>query len=225
MKKGFTLIELLIVVAIIGILAAIAVPNFLNAQIRAKVARAKAELRNLATALESYYVDNEIYMTGEMHCAQGALAGDHSKNNAGATISPNVGQDWLSLTSPISYVSSIPFDPFDNAGKPSPNIAFDDTNDVNYCVGRYDYNTNQSDAWILASNGPAGSAAPGITIGTFPAKLQPGDPIIVSRIVETDYLNQDKGPIWWYEPYQGVLFVYDPSNGTTSGGLIVRTGP
>ena len=59
--KGFTLIELLIVVAIIAILAAIAIPNFLAAQIRAKAARAKSEIRTLATALESYYIDNNLY--------------------------------------------------------------------------------------------------------------------------------------------------------------------
>lgn len=64
MKKedfGFTLIELLIVVAIIAILAAIAIPNFLAAQTRAKVSRAKGEMKTLATALESYYVDNSTY--------------------------------------------------------------------------------------------------------------------------------------------------------------------
>jgi prepilin-type N-terminal cleavage/methylation domain-containing protein len=61
MKRGFTLIELLIVVAIIAILAAIAVPNFLEAQVRAKVSRAKSDLRNLATALESYHVDINHY--------------------------------------------------------------------------------------------------------------------------------------------------------------------
>ena len=59
--KAFTLIELLIVVAIIGILAAIAVPNFLNAQARAKIARAKGDLRSLSTALESYRIDHNRY--------------------------------------------------------------------------------------------------------------------------------------------------------------------
>ncbi|HPA48345.1 MAG TPA: prepilin-type N-terminal cleavage/methylation domain-containing protein, partial [bacterium] len=55
---GFTLIELLIVVAIIGILAAIAVPNFLNAQTRARVARAEADLTNLAKSMDLYLLDN-----------------------------------------------------------------------------------------------------------------------------------------------------------------------
>jgi prepilin-type N-terminal cleavage/methylation domain-containing protein len=64
MKKqhGFTLIELLIVVAIIAILAAIAVPNFLEAQTRSKVSRAKSDIRTLTTAIEMYAVDfNQRY--------------------------------------------------------------------------------------------------------------------------------------------------------------------
>src|SRR4030042_2420869 len=61
MKKGFTLIELLVVVLIIAILAAIAVPNFLEAQVRSKVSRAKADMRSIATAIEAYYVDNQGY--------------------------------------------------------------------------------------------------------------------------------------------------------------------
>src|SRR5690606_13569858 len=60
-NRGFTLIELLIVVAIIAILAAIAVPNFLEAQVRSKVSRTKADMRTVATALEAYAVDSNHY--------------------------------------------------------------------------------------------------------------------------------------------------------------------
>ena len=59
--SAFTLIELLIVVAIIAILAAIAVPNFLEAQTRAKVSRVKADMRSMATAIETYILDWNSY--------------------------------------------------------------------------------------------------------------------------------------------------------------------
>ena len=59
--KGFTLIELLIVVAIIGIIAAIAIPNLLNAIDRGKQKRTMADMRSLGTAIESYAVDNNVY--------------------------------------------------------------------------------------------------------------------------------------------------------------------
>ena len=60
-KDGFTLIELLIVVAIIGIIAGIAIPNFLGARTKARVTRAFADMRAIADALEMYYVDNTEY--------------------------------------------------------------------------------------------------------------------------------------------------------------------
>ncbi len=62
-EHAFTLIELLIVVAIIGILAAIAVPNFLNAQTRAKVSRSISDIRNTDLAIHSYMVDNTTVPT------------------------------------------------------------------------------------------------------------------------------------------------------------------
>ena len=65
-RPAFTLIELLIVVAIIAILAAIAVPNFLEAQTRSKVTRAKADFRTIATGMEAYAVDNNRYPTGTL---------------------------------------------------------------------------------------------------------------------------------------------------------------
>ena len=59
--KGFTLIELLIVVVIIGILAAIAIPKFANTKEKAYIAGMKADLRNLVTAQEAYFADNVTY--------------------------------------------------------------------------------------------------------------------------------------------------------------------
>jgi len=62
--KGFTLIELLIVVAIIGIIAAIAIPNLLNAIDRGKQKRTMADMRSIGTAVESYAIDNNRYPVG-----------------------------------------------------------------------------------------------------------------------------------------------------------------
>ncbi len=102
-NTGFTLIELLIVVAIIGILAAIAVPNFLNAQVRAKLARAQADLNSLVTALESYRIDNNRYVHLWM------------TRYWPGTYDPNsiTSHRLLSLSTPIAYIATIPPEAFD----------------------------------------------------------------------------------------------------------------
>src|SRR5216117_2474953 len=62
-KKGFTLIELLIVVVIIGLLAAIAIPKFANTKDKAHIASMKTDLRNLATVEEAFFYDSATYTT------------------------------------------------------------------------------------------------------------------------------------------------------------------
>jgi prepilin-type N-terminal cleavage/methylation domain-containing protein len=62
-RKGFTLIELLIVVVIIGILAAIAIPKFANTKSKAYVTAMKSDLRNLVTAEEAFFSDSSKYTT------------------------------------------------------------------------------------------------------------------------------------------------------------------
>ena len=73
-RKGFTLIELLIVVVIIGILAAIAIPKFANTKEKAYIASMKSDLRNLVTAEEAYFADSVKYSSSVV-CSTPPTAG------------------------------------------------------------------------------------------------------------------------------------------------------
>jgi prepilin-type N-terminal cleavage/methylation domain-containing protein len=115
--SAFTLIELLIVVAIIGILAAIAVPNFLNAQIRARAARCLADMKTIGTAIEQSRLDKGVMLVDwwddDRPWGHERLTTIYNLIGAGPDFEAR-GRDAVlaPLTSPVSYLSSIPADPF-----------------------------------------------------------------------------------------------------------------
>ncbi len=127
-NKGFTLIELLIVVAIIGILAAIAVPNFLNAQIRAKASKTFADMKMLYDQAHIRYYDTGLWLIDGNDTAHGppekcdfpngyhffGVTCQEAKGVDCTWMGNNFfnGQVWALLTTPVAYISSIPKDPF-----------------------------------------------------------------------------------------------------------------
>lgn len=100
-RHSFTLTELLIVVSIIAILAAVALPNVLMARVRAKIAAAKAQIHTCVYALENYRIDNGTLPSARYYCL--AL---------GEGIAKNYYELPWELTTPVPYLSERPIDPF-----------------------------------------------------------------------------------------------------------------
>lgn len=195
-QSGFTLIELLIVVAVIAILAAIAVPNFLEAHTRAKVSRAKADMASIGGALEAYRIDYRRYPPARSFCA-GAMESEGDYNMCPPEI-----------TTPLAYMTSRPEDVFNQPHQYkyiSPGFgyangvatilaiwvpeAFPDSSSAENDVPYFDH-ANSPVKWALWSVGPEGD------IGFWDAGMQKHP--VPSRI--------------WY----------DPTNGTISAGVVTR---
>jgi prepilin-type N-terminal cleavage/methylation domain-containing protein len=209
--SAFTLIELLIVVAIIAILAAIAVPNFLEAQTRAKTARCKADLRSLATAVESYRTDNNTYPLNklvEQNLSTGP--GDHESDPYPFVPAPAGGNnefyvsDKFPLTTPIAYITSMPPDPFFRI---VPGAASGTTgNSPNPKRREYQFSSSQYSA-------AAGSAAlRGFELCYGSWRMWSGGPDAYRRDILLRQGNANTS-----------MRCYDPTNGTVSLGDIWRT--
>lgn len=220
-KRAFTLIELLIVVAIIAILAAIAVPNFLEAQTRSKVSRVKADMRTEATAMEAYYVDYNAYPPCNTFGTALRIAPFGSPADANYPI-------LETLSSPIAYLTSALLkDPFavkfrksaatSAAMSTTPRLQVNPAVDAAGFYNSFIYqavNGGGRAMWIADSFS---------TVSTLPLKAH-------------GWFLHSCGPDLTYYNLGGVLdsdfdeltgamnLMYDPTNGTLSEGSIWRAG-
>ena len=214
--KAFTLIELLIVVAIIAILAAIAVPNFLEAQTRSKVARVKADMRSLATAIEAYAVDYNTYPPND------AGTGPNSQFRMNRIVC---------LTTPVAFMTSLPKDPFLPGATVVPGASLDAFQYFNYDYRYKDANVKNFYGFTMVLRS-WGHIVAG-TAGTYDVK----GCVIKSWGPDAGKPNSafgpsfrgDSGAEWSVYGFpnlvasiRGIDMIYDPTNGTISAGDVIR---
>jgi prepilin-type N-terminal cleavage/methylation domain-containing protein len=206
-RKGFTLIELLIVIAIILILISIALPNFLEARVRALVTKIKGEMHTLQIALESYRIDYEKKKTFIPGARAGSPKGLSTAYPLPFDYRPSVGLTntvdditvrWglNELTSPIQYLKILPYASFTTLGsreggnynaRPDAGSAYEP---ASYFYKVYEVGWRASKEWMLRDTGP----------------------------------DQIFNNAWMTSIAQRPM-LYSPTNGTISRGDIILMGP
>jgi prepilin-type N-terminal cleavage/methylation domain-containing protein len=199
-NRAFTLIELLIVVAIIAILAAIAVPNFLEAQTRAKVSRVKADLRSVATGIEAYCVDANKYPPNDF---------------LGWNVLP------YQLSTPVAYMTDVRMkDPFRDKD-------FDSQQGAAVQFYTYQHFLTPDEFSAATASLPGSQPLPLEIVdvdGFNPGVIaRHGSYMLLSPGPDRLYSGKNLSSFAATAPVFGLEIPYDPTNGTISFGNVMRT--
>jgi prepilin-type N-terminal cleavage/methylation domain-containing protein len=212
-SKGFTLIELLIVIAIILILIAIALPNFLEAQIRAKVTKSQGEIRSLGIAIESFRIEHRVLLVDFWDESKDPIV-SRERLLRWNFCSPLNFDDTVrnqrcilgNLTTPVAYIKQIPDDPFfGTVNETSARL-----NEV--LAGTYFYGDNDEQIEDPDHNFEAYQSPFAEFLRFRP--LRPGNWILVGMGPDTIAEEADDA--------RRRGFPYSPTNGTRSRGDIVN---
>jgi len=207
--RGFTLIELLIVIAIILILVAIAVPNFAASRIRAQVTRVKADMKTIANALEMYHAQNHRYInpcypevSNQIDVCPASVGGGYGQGflwllNSNGDVS--AGSKGVQLTSPTPFLTELPIDPFMTASlQDDYGVLFREASAIYY--------------------GKTRNHRPGHPAEPVPRYGPPPYDIILGA---TTWVMHSYGPDYTQDGFQpGSNFIYSPTNGVKSYGDI-----
>ena len=224
--QAFTLVELMVVVATLSVLAAAALPSFLDAQTHAKVSAAKADMRAYGVALEAYYADNQTYIP----CSTFLIPG------RGPSVAAKPVFEHLST--PIAYLEAgIVPSPFGadrrtsnadaQSAAESPTYTALSVNELHDLAYRSYFYQSGNESGRTAFSGSNGTASPppnGSMLSTVWFLHSPGPTrsylslggILANSSRSTGQPNSNLD--------QCIKLIYDPSNGTISSGVIWRVG-
>lgn len=208
--RAFTLIELLVVVSVIAILAAIALPNFLEAQVRAKVARTKADMRAVATAMDTYRIDAGAWAIPSDNRAQRIIDPVRA-----VRVSPFETRVPVSLTTPIAYLSALPEDVFASSRHSESRVYHTITTDYVRMRAENAPRHNWNLIWFRFFRQLLGEAPPApieyMLVSWGPDEVHDADvPDLVAPVGPHEHNRAS---------------IYDPTNGTISSGDILYFGP
>jgi len=195
--RGITLTEVLMMVTALMILASVAVPNYIESQTRSKVARANADMREIAIAIEAYAVDNSAY--------------PDVNQNPGFALplsSTRSGSRNAGLSTPVAYLAGSMSDPFGGRNMPGEAYQSPFPSSKYYWYWPQEYMSEQS--WLTLGPGAEAPLSKWVIMSKGPDEIWAHAGAPQGSSGEVDH------PLKW---------AYDPTNGTISWGNIARCGP